>query len=40
MTITNGRVYVTVTAKEICVGLLSVILKDCDITQEEFLRCL
>jgi hypothetical protein len=29
-----------VPAKEIRVGLLSVILKDCDISQEEFLRCL
>ncbi len=32
VTLTNGRVYVTVPAKEIRVGLLSVILKDCDIS--------
>ena len=36
--ITNGRDYVTVPAKEIRVGLLSVNLKDCGISQEEFLR--
>ncbi len=38
VTLTNGRVYVTVPVKEIRVGLLSVILKDCGISQEEFLR--
>jgi len=38
VTLTNGRIYVTVPVKEIRVGLLSVILKDCDISQEEFLR--
>ena len=37
VTLTNGRVYVTVPAKEILVGLLSVILKDCGISQDEFL---
>ena len=40
VTPTNGSIYVTVPAKEIRVGLLSVILKDCGISQEEFLRCL
>jgi predicted RNA binding protein YcfA (HicA-like mRNA interferase family) len=40
VTLTNGRVYVTVPTKEIRVGLLSVILKDCGISQEEFLRSL
>jgi predicted RNA binding protein YcfA (HicA-like mRNA interferase family) len=37
VTLTNGTVYVTVPAKEIRVGLLSVILKDCGISQDEFL---
>ena len=38
VTLTNGRIYVTVPAKEIRVGLLGVILKDCDVSREEFLR--
>ena len=38
VTLTNGVVYVTVPAKEIRVGLLSVILKDCGISQDEFLH--
>ncbi|HME18406.1 MAG TPA: type II toxin-antitoxin system HicA family toxin [Nitrososphaerales archaeon] len=38
VTITNGRVYVTVPAKLIGVGLLSIILKDCDINRERFLE--
>jgi len=37
VTLTNGAVYVTVPAKEIRVGLLSVILKDCGVSQDEFL---
>ena len=37
VTLTNGTVYVTVPAKEIRVGLLSVILKDCGVSQDEFL---
>jgi predicted RNA binding protein YcfA (HicA-like mRNA interferase family) len=40
VTLTNGTIYVTVPAKEIRVGLLNVILKDCDISREEFLRYL
>lgn len=38
VTLTNGTVYVTVPAKEIRVGLLSVILKDCGVSQEDFLN--
>lgn len=38
MTLTNGRIYVTVPMKEIRVGLLNVILKDCGISREEFLE--
>ena len=38
MTITNGTIYVTIPLKEIRVGLLGVILNDCDISREEFLR--
>jgi predicted RNA binding protein YcfA (HicA-like mRNA interferase family) len=37
VTLTNGVIYVTVPAKEIRVGLLSVILEDCGIPQDEFL---
>ena len=37
VTLTNGIIYVTVPAKEIRVGLLSVILKDCGITVQEYL---
>jgi len=37
VTLTNGMVYVTVPAKEIRVGLLGVILKDCGVPQDEFL---
>jgi predicted RNA binding protein YcfA (HicA-like mRNA interferase family) len=40
VTLTNGTIYVTVPAKEIRVGLLNVILKDCGITREKFLRSL
>jgi predicted RNA binding protein YcfA (HicA-like mRNA interferase family) len=36
VTLTNGTVYVTVAAKQIGVGLLNVILKDCDIPREDF----
>ncbi|MDE1853955.1 MAG: type II toxin-antitoxin system HicA family toxin [Thaumarchaeota archaeon] len=36
VTITNGRIYVTVPAKRIGVGLLNVILKDCDVDRERF----
>jgi len=38
VTLTNGTIYVTVPSKEIRVGLLSVILKDCGVPQEEFLE--
>jgi predicted RNA binding protein YcfA (HicA-like mRNA interferase family) len=38
VTITNGTIYVTVPLKEIRVGLLGVILRDCNITREEFLK--
>jgi len=38
VTITNGSIYVTVPLKEIRVGLLGVILRDCGITREEFLK--
>ncbi len=38
VTLTNGKVYVTVPAKEIQVGLLGVILADCGISREEFLK--
>lgn len=38
VTLTNGTVYVTVPAKPIGVGLLSVILKDCNIPREKFLE--
>jgi len=38
VTITNGSIYVTVPLKEIRVGLLGVILRDCNVTREEFLR--
>jgi predicted RNA binding protein YcfA (HicA-like mRNA interferase family) len=40
VTITNGIIYVTVPLKEIRVGLLGVILSDCNITREEFLDLL
>jgi predicted RNA binding protein YcfA (HicA-like mRNA interferase family) len=38
VTLTNGTIYVTVPAKEIQVRLLSVILKDCGVPQDEFLN--
>jgi predicted RNA binding protein YcfA (HicA-like mRNA interferase family) len=38
VTITNGIIYVTVPLKEIRTGLLGVILRDCNITREEFLK--
>lgn len=38
VTITNGIIYVTVPLKEIRVGLLGVILRDCNISREEFLK--
>jgi predicted RNA binding protein YcfA (HicA-like mRNA interferase family) len=37
-TLTNDTIYVTVPIKEIRVGLLGVILSDCGITREEFLK--
>lgn len=40
VTITNGTIYVTVPLKEIRVGLLGVILRDCNIAREEFLTLL
>jgi predicted RNA binding protein YcfA (HicA-like mRNA interferase family) len=38
VTLTNDTIYVTVPQNEIRVGLLGVILKDCGITREEFLK--
>jgi len=38
VTITNGSIYVTVPLKEVRVGLLGVILRDCSIAREEFLK--
>ena len=38
VTVTNGDVYVTVPVKLIGVGLLNVILKDCNIDRERFLE--
>jgi predicted RNA binding protein YcfA (HicA-like mRNA interferase family) len=38
VTLTNGAIYVTVPAKPIGVGLLNVILKDCNIPKERFLE--
>ena len=38
VTLTNGRIYVTVPMKEIRVGLLNVILKDCGVSREDFLE--
>lgn len=38
VTLTNNTIYVTVPQKEIRVGLLGVILRDCGITREEFLK--
>jgi len=37
-TLTNDTIYITVPIKEIRVGLLGVILSDCEITREEFLK--
>jgi predicted RNA binding protein YcfA (HicA-like mRNA interferase family) len=38
VTLTNGEVYVTVPLKEVRVGLLGIILDDCGISREEFLK--
>ncbi|MEX0861687.1 type II toxin-antitoxin system HicA family toxin [Nitrosopumilus sp.] len=38
VTITNGTIHVTVPLKEIRVGLLGVILRDCNISREQFLK--
>jgi predicted RNA binding protein YcfA (HicA-like mRNA interferase family) len=38
VTLTNDKVYVTIPAKQIGVGLLNVILKDCDIDKARFLE--
>jgi len=38
VTLTNDSIYVTVPLKEIRVGLLGVILRDCGITREAFLK--
>lgn len=38
VTITNGTIYITVPLKEIRVGLPGVILRDCSIAREEFLK--
>jgi predicted RNA binding protein YcfA (HicA-like mRNA interferase family) len=37
-TLYNGRIHTTVPIKEIRVGLLTVILKDCGISREDFLK--
>jgi len=38
VTLTNGTIYVTVPMKEIHVGLLNVIINDCGISRDEFLK--
>ena len=38
MTLEQNGTFVTVPVKEIGVGLLNTILKDCNISREEFLR--
>ncbi|MDE1831935.1 MAG: type II toxin-antitoxin system HicA family toxin [Thaumarchaeota archaeon] len=38
VTLANGTIYVTVPLKEIRVGLLGVILRDCGISRERFLE--
>jgi len=38
VTLTNDIIYVTVPQNEIRIGLLGVILRDCGITREEFLK--
>ena len=38
VTITDGTIYVTVPLKESRVGLLGVILRDCGISREQFLK--
>jgi len=40
MTLTDGDVYVTVPTKQIGVGLLGVILRDCNIDREKFFESL
>ena len=37
VTLTNGEVHVTVPAKKIGVGLLNVILRDCNVDRERFI---
>ena len=38
VTLTNGIIYVTVPVKQIGVGLLGTILRDCNTSKEEFLE--
>ncbi|MFQ5782730.1 MAG: type II toxin-antitoxin system HicA family toxin [Nitrosopumilus sp.] len=38
VTLTNNTIYITVPLKEIRVGLLGVILSDCNISREDFLK--
>jgi len=38
VTLTNGKIYITVPAKRIGIGLLDTILKDAEIDREEFLK--
>ncbi|MDE1841618.1 MAG: type II toxin-antitoxin system HicA family toxin [Thaumarchaeota archaeon] len=38
LTLANGTIYVTVPLKEIRIGLLGVILRDCGISRERFLK--
>lgn len=38
ITLQRGNTYITIPVKEIQVGLLNRILKDCEIAREEFLR--
>jgi len=38
VTLTNSKIYITVPAKRIGIGLLDIILKDAEIDREEFLK--
>jgi len=40
VTLERDGTFVTVPLKEICVGLLNTLLKDCNISREEFLKLL
>ena len=38
VTLTNGKIYITVPANRVGIGLLDTILKDAEINKEEFLK--